>query len=228
MTVNVARWRLIDAAPASEPAVVLRKPDWAAFRDLTSRVCIGVLFVMLSSRFLRDFAQTGRLTGLLLLISEALVVVLTIVRRRARTVDRSVSAAVLTGVSLLGPFALWPTSVPALAPDALTAAVSIVGVVIVIAGKVTIGRSFGLVPANRGVVATGPYSVVRHPIYAGYLLSHAATLALYPSVWNVAIILVADTALVFRALAEERLLSADSAYQTYCGRVAWHLVPGVF
>jgi protein-S-isoprenylcysteine O-methyltransferase Ste14 len=101
-------------------------------------------------------------------------------------------------------------------------------VLIVIAGKVTIGRSFGLVPANRGVVASGPYSIVRHPIYAGYLLTHAATLALFPSVWNVAIIVIADTALVFRALAEERVLSADSEYQSYCGRVAWHLVPGLF
>ena len=81
---------------------------------------------------------------------------------------------------------------------------------------------------NRGVVATGPYSIVRHPIYAGYLLTHAATLALFPSVWNVAIIVIADTALVFRALAEERVLSADSEYQSYCGRVAWHLLPGVF
>ena len=228
MTVNVARWRPMDVAEAREPRVAVRQPDWAAFRDLASRACIGVLFVMLSWRFLGDFMQTGRMTGLLLLTSEGLVVVLTIVRRRARTVDRSAVAALLTGVSLLGPFILKPTTVPALAPDALTAVVSIVGVLIVIAGKVTIGRSFGLVPANRGVVARGPYSIVRHPIYAGYLLTHAATLALYPSAWNVTIILVADTALVFRALAEERVLSADSAYRSYCGRVAWHLVPGIF
>jgi protein-S-isoprenylcysteine O-methyltransferase Ste14 len=135
-------------------------------------------------------------------------------------------AAALTAISLLGPPLVRPADVPALAPDLVTALVSTIGVLIVIAGKVTIGRSFGLVPANRGVVASGPYSMVRHPIYAGYLLTHAATLALFPSVWNVAIILIADTALVFRALAEERVLSADSEYQSYCGRVAWHLSPG--
>jgi len=207
-----------------------RRPkfDLAVFRDLASRVAVGALFVMLSWNFLSDFLRTGRVTGLLFLVSEALVVILTIVRRRAQTVDRSALAAALTTLSLLGPPLVRPSDVPPLAPDMLTALVSIVGVLIVIAGKVTIGRSFGLVPANRGVVARGPYSIVRHPIYAGYLLTHAATLALFPSVWNVAILVIADTALVFRALAEERILSADSAYQHYCGRVAWHLVPGVF
>ena len=37
-----------------------------------------------------------------------------------------------------------------------------------------------------------------------------------------------DTALVLRALMEERVLSADLEYQQYCRRVGWHLVPGVF
>jgi len=31
-----------------------------------------------------------------------------------------------------------------------------------------------------------------------------------------------------RALLEERVLARDDAYQAYCSRVAWHLVPGVF
>jgi protein-S-isoprenylcysteine O-methyltransferase Ste14 len=206
----------------------MRRVDGAGFRDLAARAAVGALFVMLSWNFLSDFLRTGRVTGLLFLVSEALVVILTVVRRRAQTVDRSALAATLTTLSLLGPPFVRPADVPPLAPDVLTASVSIIGVLVVIAGKVTIGRSFGLVPANRGIVATGPYGIVRHPIYAGYLVTHAATLALYPSVWNVTILVIADTALVFRALAEERILSRDRAYQTYCGRVAWHLVPGVF
>jgi protein-S-isoprenylcysteine O-methyltransferase Ste14 len=225
---EAARWPAVPPAVEEAPARPLRPLDGALIRDYLGRACVGALFLRLSYNFLADFLQTGRLTGLLFLVSEALVVVLTIVRRPARRVDRSAMAAALTVASVLGPPLLRPTSTAALLPDAFTALVSIAGVLVVIAGKVTIGRSFGLVPANRGIVSGGPYNIVRHPIYAGYLLTHAATLAVYPSVWNVAVILVADTALVFRALAEERVLGADADYQRYCGRVPWHLVPGLF
>ena len=38
----------------------------------------------------------------------------------------------------------------------------------------------------------------------------------------------ADSALVIRALLEERVLGRDARYRLYCGRVGWHLVPLVF
>ena len=198
------------------------------FGDLVARTFVGALFVLLSFNLLNDFMRTGRLTGLLFLVSEALVVVLTIVRRRAQVVDRSVSSAFLTMFSLVGPPLMRAGAGEALVPDFVTAIVSTIGVAIVIAGKLTIGRSFGIAPANRGVVARGPYNVVRHPIYAGYLLTHAAVLAAYPSLWNVFAVVTGDIALVLRALAEERVLSADSEYRQYCSRVAWHLVPGLY
>jgi protein-S-isoprenylcysteine O-methyltransferase Ste14 len=113
-------------------------------------------------------------------------------------------------------------------PDEVTAVVSIAGLALVIAGKLTLGRSFGIVPANRGVVAQGPYRLVRHPIYAGYLVTHFAFLAAHPTPMNLAIVIVSDSALVLRALFEERVLEGDERYRAYCTRVGWHLVPGVF
>jgi protein-S-isoprenylcysteine O-methyltransferase Ste14 len=172
--------------------------------------------------------RTGRLTGLLLLTGEMLVVVLTIMRRRATFVNRSFAAGLVTVVSVIGPPILRPSDASPLAPDVVTTLLSAVGLVIALVGKASLGRSFGLVPANRGVVVRGPYNLVRHPIYAGYLITHLAFLAQYPTVWNISILLIADTALVVRALMEERVLSADAAYQGYCQRVSWHLVPGVF
>lgn len=196
--------------------------------DLLARGIVCSLFTLMSINLLADFLATGRITGLLLLVSESLIVVLTVVRRRARLVDHSPVASLATAVSLAGPPLFRATSTSSLVPDALTATMSILGLALVILGKLALGRSFGIVPANRGVVANGPYLVVRHPIYLGYVITHVAFLVAHPQPWNVFVILVADTALAARALIEERVLSADGEYRSYCRRVGWHFVPGVF
>ena len=157
-----------------------------------------------------------------------MVVVFTIARRRARLVDRSVESAVMTMMSVAGPPLLRATDAPGLLPDVVTALLATVGLGLVIAAKFTLGRSFGIVPANRGVIVGGPYSFVRHPIYTGYLITHLGFLIAHPTPWNVMIAVTADAALIVRALIEERVLGADVKYQSYCRRVGWHLVPGVF
>jgi protein-S-isoprenylcysteine O-methyltransferase Ste14 len=196
--------------------------------ELASRFVVAALFTALSVNLVGDFIRTGRITGLFLIVSEGLVVILTIARRPASHVDRSFLAAVVTFVSMATPSMLRSAESGALVPDAATAVMSLVGLALIIAGKLTLGRSFGLVPANRGVVARGPYTFVRHPIYAGYLTTHLAFLIAHPRPWNLAVLAVADTALVLRALKEERLLATDIEYEAYCRRVGWHLVPGVF
>ena len=196
--------------------------------DLLARATVAILFMLMSLTLLEDFARTRHLTGLLLLVSEAMVVVFTIFRRRTNIVDRSTAAMVVTTLSLLGPPLLRPSDGPALLPDALTALISLIGLCFVIAGKFSLGRSFGLAPANRGVVESGPYLFVRHPIYTGYLVMHLAFLAAHPRPLNIAIVAIGDSALVIRALLEERVLGRDARYRSYCSRVGWHLVPRVF
>ena len=196
--------------------------------DIAARAAIVVLFSLMAVRFGADFLSTGRVTGLLLLVSEMLVVVLTVMRRSAAAVDRSMRARLLTAVSMLGPPLLQPTQVAALLPQSVTIAASVVGLAVVIAGKMTLGRSFGLMPANRGVVSSGVYRVVRHPIYLGYLITHLAFLVATPSAWNIAALVAADAALLLRAVCEEQTLSRDSQYRAYQQLVRWRVCPGLF
>jgi protein-S-isoprenylcysteine O-methyltransferase Ste14 len=206
-------------------------PAPAARRDLgelAAKVLIVTLFSSMAMRIAQDCAATGHVTGLLLLASEALVVALTMVRRSAAAVDRTWNARILTAVSTFGPPLVRPVVAGALASEPLTIAIAAVGLIIVVLGKLSIGRSFGLVPANRGIVSTGFYRFVRHPIYLGYLVTHAGFVLANPGAWNLLILVAADVALMFRAVCEERTLAKDPAYRAYTERVRWRIVPGVF
>ncbi|MEP6593144.1 MAG: isoprenylcysteine carboxylmethyltransferase family protein [Acidobacteriota bacterium] len=196
--------------------------------DIAARVAAGVLFTIMTIRLGSDFLHTGRLTGLLLLASEALVVILTVFRRSTGIVNRSGRARTLMVVSLVGPVLVVPSSVPALLPGFVTVMVSVCGLLVVIAGKLSLGRSFGLMPANRGVVSSGMYRFVRHPIYSGYLLTHAAFCAANPTLGNLLVLVGADVALAIRALCEEQTLAADAAYRAYQQQVRWRVLPGLF
>jgi protein-S-isoprenylcysteine O-methyltransferase Ste14 len=195
--------------------------------EFAARAGISGLFVVLAARIAREFVETGHITGLLLLVSELLVVVLTVVRRRASVVDRTWSSRIIAAASMVFVPLIKPAGTP-LAPDIVTAFVSGLGLSVIIAGKLALGRSFGLMPANRGVVSNGIYRFVRHPIYAGYLVTHAAFLAAHPTPLNLLLLVVSDLSLLGRATLEERTLTLDPAYRSYMGEVRWRVVPGLF
>jgi protein-S-isoprenylcysteine O-methyltransferase Ste14 len=200
----------------------------ADMADLGGRIVVIVLFTVMAIRIGSDFLATGRLTGLLLLASEMLVVVLTVLRRATVEVDRSYRARLLTAFAVIGPVLGRPATVAALAPELATVLLSAIGLSVVIAGKLSLGRSFGLMPANRGVVSGGLYRLVRHPIYMGYLITHAGFVAANPTPWNIVLLAGADIALMWRAVCEEQTLSRDAAYRDYQQTVRWRVVPGVF
>ncbi|MEO8075709.1 MAG: methyltransferase [Acidobacteriota bacterium] len=210
------------------PLPAAAAPPAVAWGELAARVAIVALFTFMAMRIGADFIRTGRITGLLLVASEALVVILTVFRRPPLAVDRSLHARIVTGLSLIGPSLVMPASVAALWPAIATVAISACGLLVVISGKLSLGRSFGLMPANRGVVSTGIYRVVRHPIYLGYLITHVGFLAANPTIWNVLTLGAADVVLLIRAVCEERTLARDVAYRAYQAQVRWRVLPGVF
>jgi protein-S-isoprenylcysteine O-methyltransferase Ste14 len=104
----------------------------------------------------------------------------------------------------------------------------VAGLCLSIAGKASLRRSFGIVAANRGVQKGGPYALVRHPIYAGYLFAHAGYLAANFSGWNVAVYAATWGAQVLRIRAEEAMLCQDEAYRSYTQSSRYRLIPGLW
>jgi protein-S-isoprenylcysteine O-methyltransferase Ste14 len=192
-----------------------------------SRILVGALFLALAWRLLGDFLVTSRATDLLLLVGEALVVVLTCLRRPASVVDRRPLVRLVTAVSMTFPLLSKPAQIAPIIPETAAAMLLGIGLLVVVGGKISLGYSFGLLPANRGVMERGLYRIVRHPIYLGYLLTHIPFLAAHPSGWNIAVLVAGDAALIVRALYEEQTLGRDPQYVRYCETVRWRLVPGI-
>lgn len=76
-----------------------------------------------------------------------------------------------------------------LSADERTASASLIASCLSIAGFTLstlalfdLGKSFGISPANRGVVHTGVYRYLKHPMYVGYVISEAGFIVLNP--WN--------------------------------------------
>ena len=195
--------------------------------EFASKVLVAGLFMALTWRFGSDFVETFRATDLLLLVGAALVVILTCLRRSARMVDRRFAVRIVTFQSLLLPLLVVPAQNTGLLTEAAAVPLTALGLAIVVGGKISLGRSFGTLPANRGVMQGGLYRIVRHPIYLGYIVTHIPLLAAHPSIWNLAVLIAGDAALVVRALYEEETLGRDPQYVRYCQSVKWRLVPGI-
>jgi len=112
-------------------------------------------------------------------------------------------------------------------PDIVSFMIIAGGAIITLSAKVFLGRSFGVIPANRGVKSVGVYRFVRHPMYLGYMISHVGYLLVYFSLWNIVVYALVWTALYLRTIEEEKFLRQDEAYRDYAESVRYKLIPGL-
>jgi protein-S-isoprenylcysteine O-methyltransferase Ste14 len=212
----------------SPKRVVLRRCSLARACDLAERAIVLVVYLLLVMRIFSKSWESGQFTNLLLLPSEGLVVVFLLVRRETREISLRWQDWLLAISATLAPLIVEPGSGAPLAPPALAAGFLLMGLILQIHAKMTLGRSFGCVPAHRGLQLAGPYQFVRHPMYAGYLLGHVAFLLVNPTWRNFVVYTICYALQVPRLLAEERWLAHDPDYRAYQASVKYRLVPGVF
>lgn len=85
------------------------------------------------------------------------------------------------------------------------------------------------VAADQRVVSTGPYAVVRHPMYSGSLLYFLGIPIALGSWWGLLVGILMMPVFVFRLFDEEKLLARNlPGYSEYMDRVKYRLVPFVW
>jgi len=189
--------------------------------NLTGAV-IAATFARASLQF---FLHTHRLIGGLFLIEQTWFVLAFLVRRPPRAVSWQARSWLMAFAGTFGGLLLRPGG--AHPPWGVQAGfgLQLAGLVIAITSLAALGRSFGFVAADRGLRTSGPYAVVRHPVYASYLLIQSGYVLQSQSLRNILVVAFVTACNIGRALAEEKLLGTSPAYQAYREKVRWRLIP---
>lgn len=193
-----------------------------AVLDRLEQVLIILLFLWLSWRVM----QSGNAYAYLLLVSELTVAVIVLFRRPTEAISTDIRDWLLAIGATCVPMLVATTSQPGIVHIAVP--LMLFGTIWQIGAKLFLRRSFGVAPANRGIRSDGPYRLMRHPIYAGYLIVHIGALLLMPSLWNFAVYALAWALQIARLQREEAFLGIDPAYSAYCNKVRHRLIPGVY
>ena len=85
------------------------------------------------------------------------------------------------------------------------------------------------IASNQKVISTGPYAIVRNPMYASAAVYFIGVSLALGSYWGLITSALAILGLVWRLLDEERFLAENlPGYTEYCTKVRWHLIPKIF
>jgi protein-S-isoprenylcysteine O-methyltransferase Ste14/uncharacterized membrane protein (UPF0127 family) len=214
-------------APAEIDAVGPTMPG-ATFAFVVSNFLLATLYGFFAFSHLVFARRTGQwATTVPIVTQEALLVFLFLTRRRsAATSARPIDWA----LGVVGTFVpLLMRTTEDIGPLAwLGQPVQAAGLALSVVAVLSLGRSVGVVAADRGVKTNGLYRVVRHPLYAAYLVSYLGYVASYPSLRNCSITLVTFVAMNARAIIEERFLARDAGYRAFLKRTRWRFIPGLY
>ena len=194
-------------------------------RELLTNFLLSALFFYLATQHVLTLFDGFRLSVLLYLIKVSTDVIFYLIRRIPKDVSVSLYDWVIALAGTFGVMFFRPVE----GADSLFGqGLQFVGIGLQIFGMLSLNRSIGMVPANRGVQTNGLYRFVRHPLYFSYTIAFLGFVANHPSAFNVGVYVSVFCLWILRLLAEERFLMKDETYRTYAEKVRSRIIPGLF
>jgi protein-S-isoprenylcysteine O-methyltransferase Ste14 len=192
-----------------------------------------LLFCVTSTELVIPFLLTATFTiaDWIYVLQHFIVLGIALTRPRPKVRDYSIASSMAVGVAYVYPYAqviylrwspghvAWPTG--GLALVTLVAGLGLVSLL-------AMGRRFGVRPALRNLVTSGPYRLVRHPMYLSYILGD---IGYNLQEWNfgtILLVLAGWAPLVYRIHAEEQILSQHARWPGYVALVRYRLFPGLW
>ena len=168
---------------------------------------------------------------LLVVCFYALIILVYFLRSSASSTSRSFITNAIAVLTTFAPPALSFLSRSELTKPGvflLADLIIVLGMILSIYSLSSLGRSFSIIPQARKLVQSGPYRLVRHPLYLGELIGLFGIVLAGLTIPKIAVFLLIVTCQVYRAFQEEKLLAdVFPEYKEYCLRTA-RFIPGVF
>jgi len=191
-------------------------------------IALAAVYSFFAAAHMKAIGQTGEwMMTLPFVAQEGLLVLLFLTRRRSFGTTGNVVDWVVGIAGTFLPLLLRPAGV-ASGTALLGAPLQVVGFLCAVVGLMSLGRSVGIVAANRGVQTDGFYRLVRHPMYASYMVTYIGYSLCYPTSRNLILVATTFVLLFLRVQAEERFLQRDPVYRAYLQRVPWRFLPYVY
>jgi protein-S-isoprenylcysteine O-methyltransferase Ste14 len=207
-------------------SVVFAERGWR-IRWAVATSLVAAFWSAMFAVHLKAWIVDRRPAGLGVVMLELVFASLFVIRRQPLTVSRAPVAWLAATVGSFGMLAVRPHDAP-IGGSWLGPVIQLIGSLAAIGCLMTLGRSFGIVAAHRGLRMNGPYAIVRHPIYACYLVVAVGYLLENPTTRNLLVASAVFCAQVLRIREEERWLSGDPAYRRYRSQVRYRLIPFVY
>lgn len=190
--------------------------------------CIALLWSRFVLHAIGDWLEHSGPINLGILIHNTILFVLFLTRRKSvetshRLIDWLIPAFTIACTMLL----LSDATINSLI-YVVSITIQSIGILGIIFSLLSLGRSFGIIPANRRIKISGAYRIVRHPVYASELLFYLGFLLGNFSIRNLIIVILIIGGQIWRSLAEEKLLSGDEGYRSYLNSVRYRFIPGLF
>ncbi|HBV96484.1 MAG: hypothetical protein JL50_13820 [Peptococcaceae bacterium BICA1-7] len=187
--------------------------------------CLPFLYII----YLRLRAGTLDIVRINICIQNLIVIVTMLARRTPVRVTINPWFWLLAFIATYWLFLTATVTAPgtAIAPRWFSVGLSWFGLAITVYARLSLGRNIGLVPAQRQLVTTGAYGLVRHPIYTSMFITYLSIALLSYSPGNIVIIGLGVIWFVIKSFIEEGYLAADPEYAEYMRRVRWRWLPGI-
>jgi len=191
-----------------------------------TNMSLAAFFIFFAYVNFQSFLENPRLSVALIVVAETIAALFLIIRRDPDATWHSWQTWLTTTCGTMAPMLLRPVEG---AEDVLVGEILLVfGFAMQILSLASLNRSFGLLPALRGVKSSGMYRWVRHPLYASYVIMYLGYLVSNQSLSNVAVAIFGTAFLVMRIHYEEDFLIQQADYRRYVNRTHWRLIPAVW